>query len=160
MQLYLLRHAHAVDAAPSDALRKLSNKGRDQAKALGDFLRSRGLIESTVVWHSPLVRARETAEIVIERAKLKARPMEGVGLLPEDNPREILARLAATPAPGVMLVGHEPFMSGLASLLIAGEPLPARFAFRKCALLALEGEGRHWMADWFVSPDIVGDDET
>jgi phosphohistidine phosphatase len=158
MLLYLIRHAHALDGH-DDAARPLSKKGRGQAKALGRFLRAREIFSPTAVWHSPLVRARETAELIVEHAKVRASLVEAGGLLPEDDPQDILRRLAETSAPSLALVGHEPYMSGLASQLIAGAAQPARFAFRKAAMLALEGEGEHWLAHWFLSPDVVGEDD-
>lgn len=158
MLLYLIRHAHAVDSVP-DAARELSKKGRGQAKALGRFLHERELFAPVAVWHSPLVRARETAELLAKHARLDARLLETGGLLPEDHPADIVDRIAPARLPSLALVGHEPYMSALASLLVAGAATPARFAFRKCAALALEGEGRHWAVHWFVSPEVVGEEE-
>ncbi len=155
MKLYLIRHAHAIDGA-DDVARELSKKGRGQAKALGKFLRARDLFAPAALWHSPLVRARETAELLAEHAKLEAKLVETTGLLPEDDPSDIAGRLTRTHLPALALVGHEPYMSALASLLVADEPTPC-FAFRKGATLALEGVGRHWIVQWFVSPDVVGE---
>jgi phosphohistidine phosphatase len=156
MLLYLIRHAHAVDGS-DDAARELSRKGRDQAKAMAGFLRQRGLFAPTELWHSPLVRARETAELMVEHARLDARLFETSGLLPEDNPSRIALRLERSDLESVALVGHEPYMSALATLLVTGDPQPPRFAFRKCAVLALEGMAQHWSVQWFVTPDVVGD---
>jgi phosphohistidine phosphatase len=156
MILYLIRHAHAVDGA-DDAARALSKKGRDQAKAMGEFLRQRELFAPTELWHSPLVRARETAELLADKAKLGARLVETGGLLPEDNPARIALRLERSDIDSLALVGHEPYMSALASLLVTGDAEPPRFAFRKCAVLALEGIAQHWSVQWFVNPDLVGE---
>jgi phosphohistidine phosphatase len=158
MLLYLIRHAHAVDRA-DDAARELSKKGRGQAKALGKFLRAREIFAPAAFWHSPLLRARETAELLAEHAKLSAKLVETKGLLPEDDPADIVGRLAHAHLPSLALVGHEPYMSALASRLVAGE-IASRFAFRKAAVLALEGEGRIWIVQWFLSPEVVGEGET
>jgi phosphohistidine phosphatase len=156
MHLYLVRHAHAVDAA-DDAARELSKKGREQVKTLGKFLLEREIFTPAAIWHSPLVRARETAELLAKHVRLAARPSETAGLLPEDDPAVIVARVAHARLSSLALVGHEPFMSALASLLVTGDPLPPRFTFRKCAALALQGEGTHWSVLWFLSPEVVGE---
>ena len=54
-----------------------------------------------------------------------------------------------------MLVGHEPHLSGLASLLVTGRTAPPRFLFKKCALLRLDREGDGWTVRWHVSPEVV-----
>src|SRR2546422_4969574 len=64
MRLYFLRHAEAVDGTP-DAARILSPKGRKQAAELARFLKQAGVVFDAA-YSSPLVRARQTAEIVLE----------------------------------------------------------------------------------------------
>src|SRR5437763_11070387 len=109
------------------------------------------------MWHSPLVRARETAALLADAAKSRAALLETSGLRPEDDPEEVVARLERVSRPSLVLVGHEPYMSALASRLVTGAAQPPRFAFQKCALLALEGAGRHWAVQWFLTPDVVGE---
>ncbi|MFL5923201.1 MAG: SixA phosphatase family protein [Gaiellaceae bacterium] len=59
MRLVLVRHAEAAPGEP-DELRTLTPEGHEQARALGERLRSDG-IEPDAVLSSPLLRARETA---------------------------------------------------------------------------------------------------
>ena len=75
MKLYLVRHAHAVSDA-EDPARPLSPRGREVALSMGRWLRGNAAVDIEEVWHSPLVRARETAELVVEGARLKARLRE------------------------------------------------------------------------------------
>jgi broad specificity phosphatase PhoE len=63
MIIYFLRHADAEDFVDSDFTRKLTPKGHDQAERVGKFCKQNG-IKPEVFLTSPLVRARETAEIV------------------------------------------------------------------------------------------------
>src|SRR5581483_3088979 len=116
MQLYLIRHADAVEH-PDDAARQLSPRGRDQAKALGQFLGRGGAFTPAEIWHSPLRRARETAELLAAAAKLAVPLREKAGLRPEDNPAALVPMIQRTTA-SVALVGHEPHLSALASLLV------------------------------------------
>ena len=154
MNLYLIRHAHAEDTQP-DGLRCLSQRGKRQVRALATFLRHSAAFTPEEIWHSTLVRAQETAALLCLGAKLDVPLREVAGLAPEDDPRSI-AHLLAQGSRSLALVGHEPHLSALASLLVAGAPEPARFAMKKGATLALEGAGRQWIVRWHISPDLLG----
>jgi len=71
MKLYLLRHATAVDVALSDAERELTREGREEARIAGAALAELGVKVSHILT-SPLVRARQTAEIVAKVLKFPA----------------------------------------------------------------------------------------
>ena len=64
MKLYFLRHADAREGADA-AARPLSPHGRKEALEVGRFLKRAG-IEFDAAYSSPLVRAKETAEIVLD----------------------------------------------------------------------------------------------
>ncbi|MBE7448902.1 MAG: histidine phosphatase family protein [Kofleriaceae bacterium] len=127
MIVFLVRHADAVDEAPGlpDEVRHLSARGRDQARALGQRLRWHDCAP-TAVWTSPLVRAVMTAELVAAALEWTG-PIESVrGLAPAGAVRDVQAALAAhDPAGAVVLVGHEPMLSGLGALLTGRADFPA-----------------------------------
>lgn len=151
--LYLVRHAHAVDA-PEDAARPLSPKGREQVRALGKFLRKSGAFQPEEVWHSPLVRSHETAALLARQLKLNVPLVLQPGLEPEDQPESVARRLRSATR-SVAIVGHEPHLSALASLLVRGRAAPPAFVMKKCTALTLEGTGRCWMVRWQVSPELL-----
>jgi phosphohistidine phosphatase len=62
MILYLVRHGEAEKGEP-DELRRLTAAGRDQGRAVARQLENDGVRPETVV-SSPLLRARETAELI------------------------------------------------------------------------------------------------
>jgi len=150
--LHLIRHAHAVDAT-DDAARPLSPKGRDQVRQLGDFLRQADAFHPDEIWHSPLVRSQETAALLVRHLGLEIPLVQVPGLEPEDKPQAIARRLRVATR-SVAIVGHEPHLSALASLLIRGRAAPPVFVMKKCAALMLEGTGRYWMVRWHVSPKL------
>jgi phosphohistidine phosphatase len=153
LRLFLVRHAHALDGL-DDAARPLSAKGRAQVKRLGKFLRASGAFAPDEIWHSPLVRARDTAAL-LARALRSAAPLRAVtGLRSADDPRRIARRLAKTRR-ALALVGHEPHLSALASLLVAGEAEPPILEMKKCAVLALERDATRWVVRWQVSPELL-----
>lgn len=153
MTLYLVRHAHAVDAA-ENADRPLSTRGRKQVRTLAAFLKRSGAFDCAEVWHSPLARSRETAERLVKALKLRAKLVEVGGLEGDDDPTLIAARLRTRRQP-LAIVGHEPHLGGLASLLVAGAIEPPRFIVKKCAVIALDRADGAWAVRWQVSPKIV-----
>jgi len=153
MHLYLIRHAHALDGN-EDTSRPLSAKGRKQARALGRQLRKAKAFEAEEIWHSPLRRAKETAALLAKHLKTKARPVAASGLRPDDPGDSILKKLNGLRHP-VAVVGHEPHLSALASLLVAGEAAPPRFVLKKCAALRLDRVEGGWAVRWHVSPELL-----
>jgi phosphohistidine phosphatase len=153
MILYLIRHAHAIDGE-IDATRPLSPRGEQQVRALADFLRGTDAFQPQEIWHSSLLRARQTAELLARRLKLSAPLTLMPDLEPEADPRAVARRLNAT-SRVVAVVGHEPHLSTLASLLVAGRMDPPAVLMKKCAALALDGAAGLWMVRWHVSPELL-----
>lgn len=110
MRLYLLRHGIAADRLPgaSDFDRKLTPEGIDEMRAVARGMDALDLKLHAIV-SSPLVRARETAEIVGERLGLSItldeRIASGHGF---SDVRELLAERDGR---DLLLVGHEPDLS-------------------------------------------------
>jgi phosphohistidine phosphatase len=157
-RLYLLRHAHAVDAE-EDPARPLSKRGREEVRAVASFLAERGGIEVERVWHSPLPRAVETTELFCDKLDLKATRREIDGLLPDDDIRGVARRLSGFGYP-LLVVGHEPHLGRLASMLVCGNVDQDVVDFRKGALLCLEREATKsqtilWRIRWFITPSLL-----
>ena len=132
MRICLVRHAIAVERGTpgyeDDALRPLTARGRERMEAAALGLRQ--IYSPQVIVTSPLVRARETAAILLKAYGLtKARTSDA---LASGNNTQLLADLQDVEADAVMLVGHEPhisatFKKGAAALLVCeGEPRPGR----------------------------------
>lgn len=154
LRLYLIRHAHAEDGF-DDARRPLSARGRKQIRAMARFLGSSDDFAPAEIWHSPLLRARETASLLAGRMKVPAKLCSVAGLTPGDDPAIMTTKLQ-TRRKTLALVGHEPHLSALASLLVAGSAEPPIIVMRKCAVLGLEREDDQWIVRWLVSPDLLG----
>lgn len=117
MLLYLLRHADAEPYHREDFSRHLTEKGLTQARRLGEFLAEHG-IKPDLIISSPVLRAKETAEIV-------ATILRGVDLTQASwlacgmKPEVALSELASyTRFSSVMIVGHEPDFSSLVAFLL------------------------------------------
>ncbi len=100
----MLRHAEAEDGTP-DAERRLTPKGQEQSRVVGEALSALG-VELDACVSSPKVRALETARIVCEDLGVKVKEDERLAGGPFD-PREVASGLGDH----VMLVGHEPDFS-------------------------------------------------
>ncbi len=129
-----MRHALAV-ARGGDALdhaRPLTAKGRSRFRASVTGLRALG-VKLDRVYHSPWVRARQTAGLLMELAETSIET-QGLAQAPDTRLLEELSGEA------VALVGHEPWMGELASLLTMGDPAHGdRFRFKKGAVAHLAG---------------------
>lgn len=155
LQLYLVRHAHALDGE-NDAARPLSHRGREQVRAMAALLSRGTAFQPAEIWHSPLARAAETASLLARELRSAARLREVPGLEPHDDPAALVPRINGLAIP-VAIVGHEPHLSALATLLIdAGDDTPA-VVMKKCAILACERTGPRgrWMLRWLVSPELL-----
>ena len=136
MNLYLIRHAQAevVSEGQKDADRKLTLKGLEQAKTLRRTLEHLG-VHLDVVYTSTWRRARQTAS-ALEGVAHHLEVLAGLATAPNKQLLEELAKLTAGRAE-VALVGHQPWLSELVSLLLTGDTARAgQFEFRKCALYA------------------------
>ena len=155
MEVFLIRHAEATPEtlALTDPHRHLTAIGRDQARALGDRLRWHDCTPSQI-WSSPLVRARETAELIARgvESELAVEPIPA--LAPGDDPHAVVSALAALSRDAiVMLVGHGPSLAEVGALL-TGQPALAILG-RAEAVRIVDGAVR-WRFAWDAeAPDIV-----
>lgn len=123
VQVFLLRHAEAIDETLElrDPDRHLTPRGREQARGLGDRMRWHDCAP-THIWSSPLVRAVQTAELVAAGLHTEASVEVLPALGPEGSPRAVEAAVRALPAgSAVLLVGHEPSLSGIGALLVGAQ---------------------------------------
>ena len=126
MRLYLVRHAEAEPGEP-DELRHLTAAGRRQAEQLAEHLAA-ALPRPTAVLCSPLLRARETAELLARPLGLE--PVPDPRLAPGAGPDDVRSAVAGR-GDAVVVVGHQPDCGRVAAAL-TGEPEPA---FRPAGLV-------------------------
>lgn len=137
MDVYLIRHAIAVPPGEAqwDHARPLSPKGRERFAEAVQGLDALGVVLQRV-YHSPWVRARQTAELL---GPLADETVE-MPLLAKTPGAELLAALHGD---AIALVGHQPWMGELAALLTLGSTRQGgRFPFKKGSVLHLEGESK------------------
>jgi phosphohistidine phosphatase len=161
MNLFILRHGIAVEPGTpgyeNDADRPLIPKGERRLRSAAAAMKKLEL-SFDLILSSPFVRARQTAEIVASELKLKKRVEFFDGLVPGGNPKALIHALnELKPAPeNILLVGHEPYLSQLISLLASGHADAAAVEMKKGGLCKLEvGElrlGQCARLAWLLTP--------
>ena len=145
MLLLLNRHANAGQRDPSqwpdDSLRPLTDKGRKVQRDVSRFLRKRDLAP-TVVLTSPLLRAQQTAQILVETARVPTPPIICEALADSPDLSRLTDDVGDQPRNAVVaLVGHSPWMEELASILLGGSNADLRIDFPKSGVMGIELEG-------------------
>lgn len=158
MRLHLLRHAEAAPGVP-DAGRALTERGRAQVVRMAELMDWSFLSGLKQVEHSGLVRARQTAELLVERLGSKAPLQVRPGLRPNDEP-VMLGLDLATCKEDRFLVGHNPQLARLAGLLLARGGSEVAVVVKKAGYLGLErvrpadkeNPFGQWALLWMISP--------
>jgi phosphohistidine phosphatase len=158
-ELYLVRHAIAAERGddwPDDNKRPLTERGMSRFKeSVGGLKALDGVIDE--IFTSPLVRARQTADLLA--AGVDGRPSVKLldALAPGTPPATVMAQLAkAAKSRRIALVGHEPDLGELAAYVIgARRPMP----FKKGGICRIDVAGLTSKAVgtlvWFVTPKIL-----
>lgn len=155
MKLYLVQHAKAV-AKEQDPERPLSELGRREAERMAAFVGPLGL-KVDQLWHSGKTRADQTAEIYADALTVAEGPTARAGLKPNDNVALLRDELAVT-SDDTMIVGHMPFISRLATLLLTGYESPPVITFVNAGLVCLERTAdNRWQVAWSLAPDLLGE---
>lgn len=155
MKVYFLRHGLAGDPQQwqsDDFDRPLTDEGRERMAREAKAMAKLDLAPDAIIT-SPLVRAKQTAEIVADR--LKMRPVEDERLEPgfdTERLRQILQDHAKADA--IMVVGHEPDFSGTIGRLVGGAKIDLKKGGLACVDLpdpsSLNGE-----LVWLVPPKVL-----
>jgi phosphohistidine phosphatase len=168
MNLYLMRHGIAVTAdqpgTQSDSERPLTPKGIKRMRRAARGLRRLG-ISFDAILTSPLVRARQTAEIVADTLGLEAQLEEISELAPDSSVDHLVSGLTRfQDREHVLLVGHQPLLGHIFSFLISGKNVNLAVEFKKGGLCRIEIDvlplGTPGTLHWLLTPKqlrLLGD---
>jgi phosphohistidine phosphatase len=161
--LYILRHGIAFDRGapdyPDDSERPLTPEGEKKIRQIAHALKKLK-VECDLVLTSPFARAFRTAEIVVQVLKAEKKLRECPGLAVGGNPQAVVRVLNERhqAAQSVMLVGHEPFLSQLVSVLLVGDRGLA-LDLKKGGLCKLAVNrlryGRCATLEWLLTPRVM-----
>ena len=159
-ELYLIRHAIAEERGekwPDDNKRPLTEEGIARMRKAARGLARVGVTLDAVLT-SPLVRARQTAEIVAAASDSKPPLVNVESLTPDGGYAAIVAELEkhARKAVRIALVGHEPLMGELAARLI-GSRHPIEFKKGAICRIDVDSLPPSGPGDlrWMLTPKIL-----
>jgi phosphohistidine phosphatase len=160
MELYLLRHAPAepqsVANARTDHERSLTSDGKRKMRRIAKGMKALDL-SFDLILSSPFLRAKQTAQIVAEAFQLTEALELAPALASGQNSRNLIGSLQQRGEllKSALLVGHEPDLSALLSLLISGNP-SLSITFKKGGLAKLTiaelRQGRCATLEWLLAP--------
>lgn len=160
MKLLLVRHAIALDRdtpGVSDHLRPLTEEGITKFKKTAKGLAA--LVTPDLVLTSPLLRAKQTAELLAKNwSGVAVHESAPLGSGSRDQFEDSLRRISKSAV--IAAVGHEPFMSEWTAEWLGSEESSA-FEFKKggAALLEFDGEAAEGSGRliFFLAPKAVKD---
>jgi phosphohistidine phosphatase len=121
MRLWLMRHGEAADpdGFGSDDERTLTERGRRQVAAVATWLAGRTELPDAI-WHSPLVRTRETAETVAAAWGAGVTVQVSPELAPGMRLSSLLKELAEAGREHVLCIGHQPDIGAAIEAALGG----------------------------------------
>jgi phosphohistidine phosphatase len=161
VDLYLVRHAIAekrnAALAPDDSKRPLTSRGEALFRRAARGLREIGVVVD-VTLASPYARAWRTAELLVEEAQWPE-PIACPQLEPGTSPTECLAALLERTEWSVAVIGHEPLLSRVASLVATGDPDSLALDLKKGSVTCLRLDGGRapgsGVLRWSASPKLL-----
>jgi phosphohistidine phosphatase len=154
VNLFLVQHGQAKTEA-EDPAQSLNVVGVDSAEKVARHLYLSG-VGVTEIRHSGKRRAEQTASIFAKHLSPRHGVAAASGLNPMDDVRRVAGELGQHPG-ALMLVGHLPFMSRLAGLLVAGDPEREVVRFQNAGVVCLSGHESRWSVEWIIVPGLVKD---
>ena len=161
MELYFLRHGKADDpgsrGGSDDFSRALTRKGIEEMQAEAEGLAQLG-VRLDLILTSPLVRARQTAEVVAKRLGLKKELAETELLAPGCDLSKLHKMLEQhAKRDKIMLVGHEPDFSAMVGELIGGGAASVEMKKAGLAMIRVDRSVRPGggVLRWLLSPRIL-----
>ena len=160
-EVYIMRHGIAENrgpAYPDDSERPLTADGK---KKMREAARGLARLCSGLDWivSSPLVRARQTAEIVEEELGART-PLDFCDALAPGGEAQALLKFLGTHSDRrrVLVTGHEPDLSTLAARLV-GASSRANFAFKKggCCMISFDEfpPQSPGLLMWWLTPKVM-----
>jgi len=144
MEIILIRHAKAesrdANTWPDDDVRPLTAEGRAEQRAATRAMKKMGVKFDFLV-SSPLLRARETTDIVAKGYRWAEAPQVADELGHGYSPGAVVKLLAKFPPSAVVaLVGHEPDLSDLTAALVTKDGR-LNIAVKKSGVVGIEFDG-------------------
>lgn len=161
MRLFIVRHAIAHERNrkrwPNDALRPLTPAGQRKFRKAAAGL-APWLPKSAALLTSPWIRARDTAAMLAKAAK-HAKATECAELTGSASVEGVFALLRKRREKAVVIVGHEPQLSGFMAAALGGPRQRFKIEFRKggaaCIEFGARVEAGRATLVWMMPPKVL-----
>ena len=156
MEICILRHGIALERGAAgykkDSERPLTKEGEEKMHQIAEAMLAMGL-KFDLILSSPYVRAADTAQIVASHLDEEVTFTDS--LVAGGSPLELIREINDAKVQRVLLVGHEPDLSTLISMLITGGS-DAAIELKKGGLCKLTTEklifGQCATLNWLLTP--------
>jgi phosphohistidine phosphatase len=161
MKLYIVRHAWAAERDdaryPDDRLRPLTDEGR---KRFSSFLKKVAgqAFRPALVATSPLVRCRQTADLIAEHFSDGPRIVERPELAPGSDLEGLISWTAQQDGEPIAWIGHAPDVGRLAATLIGNSTASIHLAKGAICLIEFDATiaaGRGEL-QWLLTAKALG----
>lgn len=151
MKFYLARHAKAASKG-NDAPPEITPDGIIETRSIAKRILNDYKVKLKKIYHSPKLRAKQTADIFGEYLMPQNGITETRGLLPNDDTSYWEERLLQEDD-SLMLVGHLPYVSILTSRLLNKDKKDSSFTFMNSIVLCFSRDNENsWKIEWNMSP--------
>ena len=163
--LYLVRHAIAErrevfkSSGLPDHLRPLTPAGQKKMVRISKWLSAMISEPLDFVIESPLLRSKQTLDILMEDLTVKCR-LEFSLLDPSEDPSLLIEKILTMKGSQILCVGHEPHLSELLALFLGFDPkFQSPFKFKKGGVACLSfkaiDDTLKVSLEWLVAPKAI-----
>ena len=153
MKLYLVQHAKAA-SKEIDPARSLTEEGLRDIQKVAAFIKPLNL-SIDCLWHSGKKRAQQTARFLANVVMVNKEHTACDCLAPNDDIMTLKNEIMLAQN-DIMIVGHLPFLSKLASSLLVGRNSLNILEFRNAGIVCLSCfDDNQWQLDWIIIPEIL-----
>lgn len=152
MFIYLVQHGKSFDKDVNPD-RPLTTTGKEETISTANQLLNKDIKISKII-HSDKTRAIETATIFADILDSDISAEYSAGLNPNDDVSVIAEQLCDSYhfINNIMIVGHLPSLSKLASLLLTEDEDKPVIAFKNSGVVSLSYENGKWLLQWAITP--------
>jgi len=147
--LYLVRHG---ETDPGNPAHPLTENGKHNIEIISSFFK-RVKVEAEEIWSSPLLRAKQTANILAQQLAIKEIVDKEI-LNPEQPVAPVIRELNKTDG-RIIIVGHLPLLQQIISSLLTETEDKEFIKFEPGTAAFLELGQHGWQLVWLVSPQAL-----
>jgi len=107
-------------------------------------------VQASAIFHSGILRAKQTAEILAEHLQFTLAVQQLSGLRPQDDPAIAKAEIEAAESP-IILVGHLPHLNRLVALLLSSDAESQVMEFPPATMVCCSNDTSKWKISWTLT---------